>query len=208
MHTILTSLGFDDTEAKVYVALLQSGPSTVSEITERAQITRTLGYHVLEKLSSYNLAHIVSRGTSIKYYEAAPPEKVVSFVEEKRREWELKVEKAKQNLPKLLALSQQDVIEPKHSVFFGEKALEYVSRETFINDNNVYSVVKMANNTSALATYMRNSQYITRISTQNALNIEVCENISTRYTQLPYVCVDKVPELADFFGEIRVYNNC
>ncbi|MDP2917995.1 MAG: helix-turn-helix domain-containing protein, partial [bacterium] len=51
----LTNLGLSDKEAACYLALLELGPSTVSEIAGLAKINRTTGYDILESLANYGL---------------------------------------------------------------------------------------------------------------------------------------------------------
>jgi sugar-specific transcriptional regulator TrmB len=55
MENLISQLGLDETEGKVYLALLELGPATVDEITKKAGINRTLGYYALEKLGWYGL---------------------------------------------------------------------------------------------------------------------------------------------------------
>ena len=68
MEEKLQELGLEPTEAMVYNALVEIGPSTVTEITKRARITRTLGYHVLEKLEWFGLVgRAGGEGKKMKY---------------------------------------------------------------------------------------------------------------------------------------------
>jgi len=66
MNSLFQKFGLDETEARVYSALLTLGSGTVTEVTSTADVTRTLGYSVLEKLQSYGLVKNVSRETSKK----------------------------------------------------------------------------------------------------------------------------------------------
>ncbi|MBT3418990.1 MAG: hypothetical protein HN726_03980 [Candidatus Magasanikbacteria bacterium] len=104
MEQELEQFGLDESEAKIYLALLHLGPSSVTEITNKADITRTLGYHVLEKLCTYGLVKNVSQGTKKKQYVAEHPSNVVRFVEERKENWERKLKEAEQRLPNLLSL--------------------------------------------------------------------------------------------------------
>ena len=53
----LKSLGFSEKEARVYLALLELGPSTTTEIARKSKINRTTGYDILESLA-LSLIHI------------------------------------------------------------------------------------------------------------------------------------------------------
>ncbi len=104
MEKIFQDVGLDETEAKIYNALMELGPSTVTEITKRARITRTLGYHVLEKLEWYGLVgRAGGEGKKMKY-AIEHPENLLQFVKNKKQAWEERIVKAENILPDLLSL--------------------------------------------------------------------------------------------------------
>ena len=74
----LIDLGFGDKEASVYLALLELGPSTTTEISRRAGINRTTGYDILESLAGDGLINPIG-DTKIQKFSAESPEKVISF---------------------------------------------------------------------------------------------------------------------------------
>ena len=45
----LTSLGLQDNEARVYLALLELGRGNVTEVSKAAGLNRTSGYDILER---------------------------------------------------------------------------------------------------------------------------------------------------------------
>lgn len=99
----LTELGFGDKEASVYLALLELGPSTTTEISRRAGINRTTGYDILESLASDGLVNLIGE-TKIQKYSAENPEKVISFLENKIKNTEEKLKQAHILLPELLSV--------------------------------------------------------------------------------------------------------
>lgn len=100
----MEQLGLDESEARVYLALLELGPSTVTEITQKARITRTLGYHVLEKLGWYGLVSTVSSHGTKKKFVAEHPRSFLQFVKNKRKSWIRREHDAERILPDLVSL--------------------------------------------------------------------------------------------------------
>ncbi len=78
----LQKLGLTEKESKAYLALLNLEETLVSEVSKRTQINRSLVYSVLESLSSKGLASYIVKN-NLRYYRAAPPEKIVSMIREK-----------------------------------------------------------------------------------------------------------------------------
>jgi len=108
MKHVLSQLGLDDTESGVYTSLLRLGESSVSEITKDAGITRTLGYHVLEKLGWYGLVNETKGRGKKRMYVAEHPRQILQFVKNKEKTWQNRVKKAEEILPDLLSLYRID----------------------------------------------------------------------------------------------------
>lgn len=97
-------LGLENTEAKIYLALLELGPATVSEITAKAGVTRTLGYHALQKLAWNNLVELSTAKAKVITYTAKHPRNVVRYLENKERQWKKRNEEATRLLPEMVSL--------------------------------------------------------------------------------------------------------
>jgi len=83
-EAILKEWGLSDKEAKVYLALLQLGPSTVNQVAERADLVRTTAYDILKTLREKGLVASLVRN-KILHFEAAEPAKLIESLEEKKQ---------------------------------------------------------------------------------------------------------------------------
>ncbi|MES2023355.1 MAG: helix-turn-helix domain-containing protein [Patescibacteria group bacterium] len=99
----LISLGFGEKEASVYIALLELGISTTTEIARNAKINRTTAYPILEALAKDGLINFVGE-TKIQKFAAENPEKVISLLENKIRKDQENLKKAQSLLPELLSV--------------------------------------------------------------------------------------------------------
>lgn len=81
---ILTNIGLTDKEAKVYLALLESGTSVVSQIGKTAKINRVTTYDILEKLKEKGLVSSFTKA-KMKYFTATDPEVVASSFEQRAK---------------------------------------------------------------------------------------------------------------------------
>ena len=99
----LTELGFSDKEASVYLALLELGPATTSEISRVAKINRTTGYDILESLVSDGLVNPLG-DAKIQKYVAENPDKVIVFLENKIKQSQDKLKLAYNLIPELLSV--------------------------------------------------------------------------------------------------------
>ncbi len=96
----LTNIGFNDKQAGVYLALLELGPSMVSEISRKAGINRTTGYDILEILVAEGLVSPLGKG-KVKKYVAENPKKIVGFAQNKIKRAQEILSQAEKLVPEL-----------------------------------------------------------------------------------------------------------
>ena len=81
----IKGLGLQDNEAKIYLALLELGQGTVTQISQRAKLNRTTGYDVLERLGIYGLVHRSMSGKGKRVYAAESPTRLKQFLKQKNQ---------------------------------------------------------------------------------------------------------------------------
>lgn len=78
----LKQLDLSEVEAKLYLTLLQSGPTTIRELAETIEIKRTTAYFYVDQLSEKGLIMKLVKG-SRKLVAASEPENLQTLVERK-----------------------------------------------------------------------------------------------------------------------------
>jgi predicted transcriptional regulator len=104
MDNLIEHIGLDKHEAKIYQTLLEMGPSTVTEITKKAGLSRTLGYVVLEKLAEQGLVNRASGQGKKIHYAAQHPQRLAQYVENRRNQWERRLKEVEHVLPDLVSI--------------------------------------------------------------------------------------------------------
>jgi HTH-type transcriptional regulator, sugar sensing transcriptional regulator len=124
----LREAGLTEGEAKVYLALLEIGVSTAGPITDRADVAKSIIYQLLEKLIKKGLvSYIVKEKT--KYFQAAPPTKIIDYVDERRAALERTRKKIEGLLPELMLKQRSASSEVR--VYEGFKGLATVHENVF-----------------------------------------------------------------------------
>lgn len=96
LQRVLTEIGLHEHEAKVYLAALSLGPTTVLKIAKTAELKRTTVYSVIEALKQKGLMRIELKGFK-NLFAAESPEKLEGILEYRRTA-------LKDQLPKLEAI--------------------------------------------------------------------------------------------------------
>ena len=126
----LENLGFAQKEAKVYLSLLQLGPSTVLAISKRAELKRPTVYLVLEELIKRGYIVIVP-GEKKRTYVAFPPSRIKESLEQKK-------EIMDSLLPKLAAIYNTKSTKPAVKLFEGHEGIKHVYREIVSSGEKEY----------------------------------------------------------------------
>ena len=217
MLQTLKNLDLEESEAKVYLAMLELGPSTVSEITKKAKITRTLGYHVLKKLNCYGLVNRSFNKKNKIEYLAKHPKNLIQFVKNKKNSWEKKVEEIQQDLPKFLNLYK---IAEKPIIKFQSDltGIKNIFTETLESKTEILSILDIKSwNTSELKQFNKiyNKKQNQKQIKKKILLLDTKANKdwikhyqkSLKYTKYKFIKPEQLPGILNFEGEINIYEN-
>lgn len=96
----LIKAGFSENESAVFLALLELGKGTVTQITRKAGLNRTTGYDILDSLVSKNLASVSGKEPK-QEYNAESPDHLVLILERQAEEAQRKISEIKKIIPDL-----------------------------------------------------------------------------------------------------------
>ena len=119
----LQRLGLNKSEAKVYLALLELGSSSAGMITDKAQVSPSKIYWILEKLLQKGLISYIIKGKT-KFYSAASPQKLKDYLEDEKREIEERGELLEKMLPKLIRVQKTAEDKQEAEIFIGFPAMK------------------------------------------------------------------------------------
>ncbi len=97
-ENILDDIGLSKNEAKVYIALLEIGISTVTNIAKKSGVHRTNVYDVIERLIQKGLISYIIKDDK-KYFEVTDPNNLLNVLKQKEN-------KLKNVLPQLLLVKK------------------------------------------------------------------------------------------------------
>ncbi len=122
LDRLLNQMGFSKNESKVYLAALESGPSSAQDLAQQAGLPRTTVYSVLEYLVARGVVGKTVKQGKTRFL-ADPPEKLLSIVTELRAQ----VEKS---LPQLEAVYNKSETKPKIYFYEGKGAIRKAFDDT------------------------------------------------------------------------------
>lgn len=100
MLEVLERIGLGRREAAVYSALVEIGETTTGPLVKKTGIPASKIYEILDKLISKGLVSVVMKEKT-KHFSATNPERLIDYLEEKKRELEKQEAEAVRLLPYL-----------------------------------------------------------------------------------------------------------
>ncbi|MFT4304130.1 MAG: TrmB family transcriptional regulator [Candidatus Woesearchaeota archaeon] len=127
--SVLEEIGMTKGEIAVYLALLEIGSSTVGPIADKAKVSSSKIYDILERLIDKGLANYVIRENT-KYFDAAQPNRILDYMQDKKKQIEDKEEKIKQMLPELELKQNLNQKKQEVNVYEGIKGIKTVREKS------------------------------------------------------------------------------
>src|SRR3989344_9322688 len=109
----LEEIGLTKGEIAVYLSLLEVGSSTVGPIIDKAKVSSSKIYDILERLIDKGLVSYVIKENR-KYFKAANPRRILEYLKEKEQNIKYQEKNIEQILPSLL--QKQKLIEKKQEI--------------------------------------------------------------------------------------------
>ena len=125
----LQQIGLNEKQAKIYLAALELGETTVKEIAKQAGIKRTTIYDLLDEMIANGLLKQTIRETRKKFIAASPAE--LRLIIQKREAL------LSQIMPALSSMSNVDKVRPKIRFYEGREGLLEIYADTLKHSGEI-----------------------------------------------------------------------
>ncbi len=153
--SILEDVGLTRSEIEIYMALLKLGSSKSGRITKEVNLHRSRVYESLNRLLEKGLvSYVIKNG--IKYFEATQPERLISYVDDKKKILNEKEEKIK----KLIINIKQEIgvtkPEAEASILVGIEGYKTMRNDVLKTGKDLYLIGGKGKENSILKYYFPN----------------------------------------------------
>jgi HTH-type transcriptional regulator, sugar sensing transcriptional regulator len=128
----LIESGLEPREAKIYMAVLHLGKSSIAEIARKSGVKRMTVYQYIDELVRKNLLHKTVEGKRI-FYIAESPEKISKMLDRKKKHFE-KV------LPELKTIYGTSSHKPQIRFYEGIEGMRTIYREMTMESKPLYGI--------------------------------------------------------------------
>jgi len=205
----LKIIGLSDNEVSVYIALLEIGRGTVSQISRKASINRTTGYDVLNRLVFKKLVSISGKEPKQEYL-AESPDQIEKLISSEFEKMKYGLEQAKEIIPKLKSI--HNIFGRSQVKFYeGTDGLKQVYEDTLTSHEPIRAYASVEDVHSALPGYFpeyykrraKKEIPIRAIFTDTKEGRELAKRDQAEKRESVFVPTGKY----DFHPEINIYDN-
>lgn len=118
---LLKTLGFTDSESRLYLVSLEMGEATVQDLAKKAAISRVTAYAVIDALMKSGLMSTVQRGKR-RLFIAESPERLTAFMHARMRQMESTLKEVETSLEELHLLQRGE--KPVVKLFKGQEGIK------------------------------------------------------------------------------------
>jgi len=119
---LISKAGLTQGEAKVYLALLNIGVTTIGPIIKKSGVARSFAYNILNKLIEKGLVSYILKNKN-KLYQASEPSRILDYLEKQKQKLDQDKEEIKKILPKL-SIIQNSTPKTEVTIYEGYKGLQ------------------------------------------------------------------------------------
>lgn len=136
----LVKLGFNQGEAKIYLALLNNGDATASELANKTSLGRTNIYNYAKSLQERNLISDYERNGKI-YFQANDPKELYALIESQKKELSHLTIEHLNLVPKFNKLYEESKKSPQVNFYLGRKEWKKVMKMIYLDHSSKNMVV-------------------------------------------------------------------
>lgn len=205
----LQALGFSKKEATVYVALLELGRGTVTQIARKAGINRTTGYDILDSLVNKGVVNISGKEPKQEYV-AEPPEAIIRSLHKEAEAVKERIAKAEAFLPELRSVHATQN-RPRIKFYEGTEGLKQVYEDTLTSTETIRAFANVEDMHKGLPNYF--PEYYKRRAEKNIAIRAIVPKTPVGMARGAYNEEEKreiafvPPEKYYFSPEINIYDN-
>ncbi|MFH1457263.1 MAG: helix-turn-helix domain-containing protein [Patescibacteria group bacterium] len=145
LEKTLKNYGLNEKQAKVYLACLELGSSSVQKISQKSGLARSTCYEILESL--HKLGAITTyKKKKVRYFSPEDPHKIVQATKDK-------IELFEDALPQLRALYRQAAHQPTVRFYQGQEQMKIILKEIIGEAKQIYSFNSIEDNLALFGNY-------------------------------------------------------
>lgn len=205
---LLRSLGFTESESKLYLVSLETGPATVQDLAKSAKISRVTAYAAIDALMRNSLMSTQQQGKK-RLFTAESPDRLISFMQSRMQHMQATLKEVEASVGELRLLQRGE--KPIVKMFTGKEGIKAIQQDIlatnpktideFVNFDEVMRLYPMEGNVEFFDTLDER-----RPKRRLVFYLNDGKGMKAGFPD-EHIAVIKGPEVNKLFADIMVYGN-
>lgn len=136
---LLQEIGLTNSEINVYTAMLKSGSIKVGDLMKQVNLHRSRVYEAINRLAEKGLVSYVIKN-NIKFFEAADPERLLTYIEEQKERLDEKEKSIQKIIPELKKQIPSFLPHAEAHVFAGKEGFKTIRKDVLKQKQDLYLI--------------------------------------------------------------------
>ncbi len=123
---LLRTLGFTESESKLYLVSLETGPATVQDLAKQAKISRVTAYAAVDALMRNSLMSTLQQGKK-RLFSAESPDRLIAFMQTRMQHMQTTLKEVEASVEELRLLQRGE--KPIVKMFTGKEGIRALQND-------------------------------------------------------------------------------
>lgn len=196
MREQLHEAGLTENESKVYVALLELGPSNAGLISRKSGLHRRVVYDTIEMLIQKGLIGYIMKN-NVKLFQATSPERMMEILKEKE-------EVVSEVMPQMLAMFDKTKEKEETNFYKGKNGLKTVFEDQIISGKEIMIMGASPLAYEILQFYFK---WFDKRRVENKIKCKIIFNKSEKKPRIPYSEIKYLPQKYSSPLAVNIYGD-
>ena len=199
MKEQLKEIGLTENESKIYVSLLELGPSNAGLISRKSGLHRRVVYDTIEMLIQKGLVGYIVKN-NVKLFQASNPKRILEIIEERKN-------KIEEVMPKMLDFYIKTREKEETNFYKGKNGLKTVMEDQLDSSKNNKEILIIGGSPIAYEILQFYFKWFDKRRVENKIKVKVIFNKTDKKLNIPFSEIKFLPDKYSSPLAVNVYRD-
>ena len=199
MKEQLKEIGLTENESKIYVSLLELGPSNAGLISRKSGLHRRVVYDTIEMLIQKGLVGYIVKN-NVKLFQASNPKRILEIIEERKN-------KIEEVMPKMLDFYIKTREKEETNFYKGKNGLKTVMEDQLDSSKNNKEILIIGGSPIAYEILQFYFKWFDKRRVENKIKVKVIFNKTDKKLNIPYSEIKFLPDKYSSPLAVNIYGD-
>ena len=199
MKEQLKEIGLTENESKIYISLLELGPTNAGLISRKSGLHRRVVYDTIEMLIQKGLVGYIIKN-NVKLFQASNPKRILEIIEERKNS----IEEIMPNMAEMYLMTHE---KEETNFYKGKNGLKTVMEDQLDNSKKSKEILIIGGSPIAYEILQFYFKWFDKRRVENKIKVKVIFNKTDKKLNIPYSEIKFLPDKYSSPLAVNVYGD-